>query len=86
MLQALVDTLPLLGKNEMNFLLSSNHYENISMLYTAIFHGCKNGNLQMKKCDIFPIFAQNIDRGYSLKTEAVLTSTHDLCFRAKIRK
>ena len=29
---------------------------------------------------IFLIFAQNID------CEAVLTSTHNLCFRAKIRK
>ena len=37
----------------------------------------------MKKCEIFLNFAQNIDRWY---TEAVLTSTHDLCFRAKIRK
>ena len=48
------------------------------MQYTAIFHGCKNSNFQMKICDSFLIFAQN--------TEAVLTSTHDLCFRAKISK
>ena len=34
--------------------------------------------------DIFLIFAQNIDCGY--KFEAVLTSTHNLCFGAKIRK
>ena len=40
------------------------HYENMSVQYTAIFHGCKNGNFQMKKCDIFLIFAQYIDRGY----------------------
>ena len=44
----------------------------------------------MKNCDIFLIFAQNIDSGYTLEppqlSEAVLTSTHDLCFRAKIRK
>ena len=42
----------------------------------------------MKICDIFLIFAPNIDRGYTLEplTEAVLTSTLDLCFRAKIRK
>ena len=33
----------------------------------AIFHGCKNGNFQMKKCDIFLIFAQNIDCGYKLE-------------------
>ena len=37
----------------------------------------------MKKKYIFLIFAQNIDCGYS---EAVLTSTHNLCFRAKVRK
>ena len=45
------------------------------MQYTAIFHGFKNDNFQMKNCDIFLIFAQNIDRGY---TETVLTSTHYL--------
>ena len=33
----------------------------------AIFHGCKNDNFQMKKCDIFLIFGQNIDRGYTLE-------------------
>ena len=38
----------------------------------------------MKNCAIFLIFAQNMDCGYTL--EPVLTSTHDLCFRAKIRK
>ena len=44
----------------------------------------------MKNCDIFSYFAQNIDRGYTLEPpqrgEAVLRSTHNLCFRAKIRK
>ena len=35
--------------------------------YTAIFHGCKNDNFQMKKVDFFLIFAQNIDRGYTLE-------------------
>ena len=35
------------------------------MQYLAIFHGCKNDNFQMKKIDIFPIFAQNIDCGYT---------------------
>ena len=34
------------------------HYENMSVQYTAIFHGCKNVNFQMKKCDNFLIFAQ----------------------------
>ena len=33
-----------------------------------LFHGSKNGNFQIKKYDIY---------------KAVLTSTHDLCFRQK---
>ena len=37
----------------------------------------KNENFQQKKFDIFLIFAL---------AEAVLTSTHNLCFGAKIRK
>ena len=41
--------------------------------------------------DIFLLFAQNIDLWYTLEpshcfTGAVLTSTHDLCLRAKLRK
>ena len=43
------------------------HYVNMSVQYTAIFHGCKNGNFHMKKCEIFLIFAQNIDCGYTLE-------------------
>ena len=43
------------------------HYENIPMQYTAIFHGCKIDNFQMKKFDIFLIFAQNINCGYTLE-------------------
>ena len=35
------------------------HYTNTSMQYTAIFHGCKNVNFQMKNYNIFLIFAQN---------------------------
>ena len=42
-------------------------YANTPMQYTAIFHGCKNVNYQMKNCGIFLIFAQNIDRGYTLE-------------------
>ena len=34
----------------------------------------------------FLFLLQNIDCGYSLEAEAVLTSTHNLCFGAKIRK
>ena len=33
------------------------HYENTPMQYTAIFHGCKNDNFQIKKIDNFLIFA-----------------------------
>ena len=63
------------------------HHENTPMQYTAIFHGCKNVHFQMNFFNIFLIFAQNIDCEYTLEPpEAVLTSTHDLCFRAKIRQ
>ena len=60
------------------------HYENTPMIYTAIYHSCKNDNCQMKKCDNFLIFAQNIARGYTL--EPPKRSSNDQCFRAKIRK
>ena len=43
------------------------HYENTPMQYTAIFHGCKNVHFQMKIFNIFLIFAQNIDCGYTLE-------------------
>ena len=33
-------------------------YDNTPMQYTAFFHGCKNYNFQMKKCDNFLSFAQ----------------------------
>ena len=41
----------------------------------------------MKNFDIFLILPQNIDCGYTLERlgEAVLTSTHNLCFGAKVR-
>ena len=43
------------------------HYENMSMQYTTNFYGYKNNNFQMKNCDIFLIFAQNIVCGYTLE-------------------
>ena len=43
------------------------HYNNLTILHSAIFHGCKNDNSQMKNCDILFILAQNIDRGYTLE-------------------
>ena len=39
----------------------------MSVQYSAIFHCCKNDNFQMKMFDIFLIFAQNIDCGYTLE-------------------
>ena len=59
------------------------------MQYGEIFKVVKNENFQLKNFDFFfLIFAQNIDCGYTLDRldEAVLTSTHNLCYGAKIRK
>ena len=42
------------------------HYANTPMQYTAIFHSCKNVHFRMKLLfNIFLIFAQNIDCGYT---------------------
>ena len=49
------------------FIVRFTHYANMSVQYTAIFHGCKNDNFQMKIFDSFLIFAQNIDCGYTLE-------------------
>ena len=57
------------------------------MQYTAIFTEERNVNFQIKNSNIFLIFAQNIDCGYTLEPRGyTLTSTHNLCFRVKIRK
>ena len=37
------------------------HFENTPMQHTAIFHGCKNDNFQLKFFDYIHIFAQNIN-------------------------
>ena len=58
------------------------------MIYSNFFRS-KINNFQRKIFDIFLIFAQNIDCGYTLeppRLKAVLTSTNNLCFGAKIRK
>ena len=55
-------------------IIKITHIFNILQFFTAV----KNNIFQMKNCDIFLIFARNRDFGY--------TSTHNLCFRAKIRK
>ena len=74
--------------------LSTPHGESLPKLAHAInicFLALKIENFQLKIFDIFLIFAQNIDCGYTLEPprrggDAVLTSTHNLCFEAKIRK
>ena len=60
------------------------HYANTPMLYTAIFHGCKNINVHI----FFLFLLKTLIVGTCLNrlNEAVLTSTHNLCFGAKIRK
>ena len=58
----------------------------------SYFEHKKNENFQLKNFDFFfLIFAQMIDCGYTLEPphrlgKAVLTSSHNLCFGAKIRK
>ena len=67
------------GSERLNFnCRSKKHYANMSVQYTAIFHSCKNDNFQMKVFDIFLIFAQNIDCGYSLEPPQ-----HRLCVHVK---
>ena len=46
---------------------SNYHYANTPMQDTAIFHSCKNVNFQMKFFNIFLIFAQNIDCGFTIE-------------------
>ena len=55
------------------------------MKYLEIFSEA-NIEISLEKFDIFNIFAQNIDCGYTLEQPWVLTSTHNLCFGSKIRK
>ena len=45
----------------------TSHYENLPMQYTEIFEVAKNKNFHQKNFDIFLIFAQNIDCGYTLE-------------------
>ena len=45
----------------------SFHYENMPMQYTVIFKIVTNENFQKKMFDIFLIFAQNKDCGYTLE-------------------
>ena len=43
------------------------HYENMPIQIYWKFYHQKNENFQIKYSEIFPISAQNIDRGYSLE-------------------
>ena len=54
----------------------------MSVQYEAISKSGKNDIFRCKTVTFFLIVAQNID----FHVEAVLTSNHNLCFRAKIRK
>ena len=38
------------------------HYENMPLKHYAIFHVCKKDNFQMKKCNVFSYFSQNMRR------------------------
>ena len=62
--------------------------KNLPMQYTEIFIAVKMNNFQQKNFVIFLMFAQNIHSGYTLEPprQGGLTSTHNLCFGAKIRK
>ena len=74
---SLLTTKPLKVTSQVRFKL---HYDNTPMHYTAIFHGCKNDNFQMKILIFFLIFALNINCGYTLEvpqgvTRVVITTT-----------
>ena len=79
------------GTNRNSSQLSLRKHAHI--IYSNFFSS-KIENFQQENFDIFLIFAQNRDtlelppRGSSNEDrgEAVLTSTHNLCFGAKIRK
>ena len=62
-----------------------NHYENLPMQYTEIFFSCKNCKFSV---DFFCYFSYccSKHRLWVHVSEAVLTSTHNLCVGAKIRK
>ena len=64
--------------------LFPNITETLPCNNAAISKSGKNDNFQMKNCDIFLIFAQNIHRRHTL--EPPHTSNHNLCFEAKIRQ
>ena len=64
------------------------YFENMPMQNTVIYFSFKNDNFQLKNVDIILIFALKHRLWVHVRTssfrKAVLTSTHDLCLRAKI--
>ena len=46
---------------------TTTHYENMPVQICSKFYHQNNENFQIKNSDIFHIFAQNIDCGYSLE-------------------
>ena len=72
-----------------NLQIGCAHYENTPIQIYWKFHHQKNWKFSDKKhSDIFHISAQNIDCSTreNRLDEAVLTSTHNLCFWAERRK
>ena len=47
--------------------MTPKHYENTPMQYTENCFGCEYENFHWKIFDIFLIFAQNMDCGYTLE-------------------
>ena len=45
----------------------NKHYENTPIQYNAILKAVKEYNFKMKNYDIFLIFVQNLDCGYTLE-------------------
>ena len=64
------------------------HYENTPIQIYSKFYLRKLKKNQVKTLIFYHISAQNIDWGYLLEPpgEAVLMSTHNLCFWAEIKK
>ena len=72
----------LLSAESAQRMVKTSHYENAYSNILKISPP-KNWKFSDKNSDMFHISAQNIDCGYL--GEAVLTSTHNLCFWAKIK-
>ena len=45
--------------------MTDTHFENLPMQYTETFFICKNCEFHWNNFDIFNIFAENIDCGYT---------------------